>query len=123
MIKTSHKTRIATVSAVIAADILFFTTTNAAQVVSTALIGAFCLAIATVYLLASQIIRLISAYGVPLRRRQRQFALFITGSVAGILALVTAGEFTSRDMLVIMPLIIISIAYGAYGRNRSTPTA
>ncbi len=122
MIEASHKTRIIGAAALLVADALFFTTTNAGSVVSVALIIGFGLSVVTLYLLFSQLLIFSSLYGLPFRRRHRQIALLITGVVAAILALVTVGEFTTRDILVMTPMILVAVGYLTYGRGRS-PTA
>lgn len=119
----SHHTPIISAAALLVADALFFSFTNAASVTSVALIIGYGLATLTCYLIVYQLLRLSALYGIKLGRHRRRFAAVITGVAAAVLALITVGQFTVRDLLVITPLIIIGAAYISISRRKALSAA
>lgn len=115
----SHHSRTFGAAALIAADALFFSSTNASTVTSVALIVGFLLAIATCYLIVQQFLRLLTLYGIRAGRHRKRVAASITGVTAVVLALVTIGQFTVKDLVVITPLIIIGAAYITISRKKA----
>lgn len=115
----SHHSRILGATALLVADALFFSATNASNVTSVALIVGFLLAMATCYLVVYQLLRLSALYGLQLGRHRRRVASSITGVIAVVVALVTVGQFTVRDLIVITPLIIIGATYISISRRKA----
>jgi hypothetical protein len=104
-------------------DGLAFTLTNAKSVPSFGLIVGFVLLIATLYYLAYSLLTFARLYGLSIGRKRR-LAGSLAGLVSGLVALQSIGELNSRDVLVLLPLVVIGYAYSFYGKTGTrTPAA
>jgi hypothetical protein len=104
-------------------DGLGFSLTNAKSVPSFMLIVGFVLLIATLYYLVYSLLTFARLYGLSIRRKRR-LAGSLTGLISGLVALQSIGELNSRDVLVLLPLVIIGYAYSFYGKTGTrTPGA
>jgi len=117
MKKASHKLGLASAAVIFSADALFFTTTDATRVQSVDLIIGFILAVVTSYLLIYELCTVIQIYGIDVRTHRKRIASAVTGVFAVLLALASVGELTIKDLLVIVPMILIAIVYFSYGRS------
>ena len=97
-------------------DGLAFTLTNAKSVPSFMLIVGFVLLIATLYYLVYSLLAFARLYGLSIRRKRR-LAASLTGLISGLVALQSIGELNSRDVLVLLPLVVIGYAYSFYGKT------
>lgn len=120
MNKASHKYTLISVAAILLADTLFFGSTNASTVTSQALIVGYLLAVATTFIIADYGLRFLRIYGVQLGRHHKKVAAIITAITAAVLALISIGQFTPKDVMVIAPLIALGVVYFSYGKLRRT---
>jgi hypothetical protein len=97
-------------------DSLVFGLTDPNKVPSFMLIVAFLLVAATLYCVTRVFIRVSRIYGFKVSH-PRRLALILTSISGGLIALQSMGELTGRDMLVLLPLIVLSYLYVSYGRN------
>lgn len=97
----------------------FFTLTNPSNVDSAVLFAGFLLLSLTSYLLITRLCAWSRLYGFQFDGHSRRIALFGTGIIVGLMALQSLGELTTRDMIVALPLGIITYAYLSYGRNKA----
>jgi hypothetical protein len=104
-------------------DGLVFTLTNAKSVPSFILIVGFVLLISTLYYLVYSLLTFARLYGLSIRRKRR-LAGSLTALISGLVALQSIGELNSRDVLVLLPLVVIGYAYSFYGKTGTrTPAA
>jgi hypothetical protein len=95
------------------ADFLLFSTTKATEVPSVIIIVGFGLLTATLYWIIRGVIDLVGLYGISVTRK-RQFALYSTAILGGLIALQSIGELSGRDVLVLLPLAALGYIYSAY---------
>ena len=119
MLKAPISRTIGLLTALFVVDAVFFTRTDAHSVTSVTLIVGFLLLVSTTYLCLKQLIRLSRLYGLPFSRHERRFALFGTGVVTLLIGLQSMGELSRRDLLVSLPLVVISYLYFSYGRAKA----
>jgi hypothetical protein len=112
-----HKPAAWRLSAVLLADGLLFGDTNAGSANSFVLISGFVLVIATIYQLARALIAAAGLYGLH-SGRPRQLAASLTGLVSGLAALQSIGELSPRDVLVLLPLVVLAYLYSSFIRTR-----
>jgi hypothetical protein len=98
------------------ADSVMFSLTNTRSVPSFILIVGFLLLAATFYSLAYALLAFARLYGLSIRRKRRLASAF-TGVIAGLIALQSIGELNSRDVLLLLPLVIVGYAYSFYSRT------
>jgi uncharacterized membrane protein YccC len=98
-------------------DGLFFGLTDPDKVPSLLLIIGFLLCAFTLYCVVRGVLVVSSWYGLPFNRHGKRLARVLTGLAAGILALQSIGELGSRDVLVLLPLTILTYMYVTYGRR------
>lgn len=105
------------------ADSILFATTDPQEVPSLVLIVGFLLFTATAYCLIRAFLTALSVYGVlPSSSHRRRLARVITGLFAGLVALQSIGQLSSRDVLVLLPLTIMAYLYVTYGKTvKTTP--
>ena len=101
----------------LALDSVFFAFTDPAKINSIFLIFGFMLLAATSYLLIIKLCALGRVYGLQFDRKSHQIALFGTGIIISLMALQSIGELTFRDLLVALPLGVITYMYLSYGRS------
>lgn len=97
-------------------DGLMFTFTNPKSVPSFVLIVGFLLLVTTLYYLVYSLLTFARLYGLSIKRK-RSLAGSLTGLISGLVALQSIGELNSRDVLVLLPLVIVSYAYSFYGKT------
>lgn len=102
--------------ALLAADGLLFSATNAANVSSFVVIIGFLLLSATIYSLIYVLAGLIRYYGINIRRK-RTLSLYMTGIIAILVALQSIGELGTRDIWVLLPLSGLGWFYSAYAKS------
>ena len=102
----------------VAADALFFTTTNPNKVASSVLIVGFVLVALTIYGLLRVMLAAAAFYGLPLKNRGRRIALLSGISTAIGVALQSLGELTLRDVIVLILLTGLVYVYTSYGRDQ-----
>ncbi len=76
---------------------------------------------ATLYYLIHGLLNVAGLYGLAVKRKQR-LAASLTGLVSGLVALQSIGQLNGRDVLVLMPLVIIGYIYSFYGRDGKRDT-
>ena len=101
------------------ADGLFFGLTDPDKVPSLFLMIGFLLCAGTLYVLIRAILAASAWYGLPLNKHGSRLARVVTLAAGVLIALQSIGELGSRDILVLMPLTLVSYLYVSYGR---TPT-
>ena len=114
MMILTHK-RIWPVLVLLLADGLLFSYTDATSVPSYVVMIGFLLLAATLYQLVRGGLALTALYGLKIKRRH-SLSLFMTGVIAGLIALQSVGQLSQRDFLVVLPLIILGYTYSAYAR-------
>lgn len=92
-----------------------FSFTNARSVPSFMLIVSFVLLAITFYYLIYSLLTFARLYGLSIKRKRR-LAGALTGLVSSLVALQSIGELNPRDVLVLLPLVIIGYAYSSYGK-------
>ncbi|MEK7594086.1 MAG: hypothetical protein AAB436_00390 [Patescibacteria group bacterium] len=95
------------------ADFLVFGLTDAQAVPSLMLMIGFLLLVATIYNLVGGILTLSKLYGLSIKNKRR-LAASATGLIAGLIALQSIGQLNSRDIFVLLPLVILAYLYGLY---------
>jgi hypothetical protein len=116
MKQSFNSSRFRRLAALIAADLLFFGMTDPANVPSFALIIGFLLFAITLYQFVKGLIRFGSWYGLTFTQRQQRLARITTGVVAGLVALQSMGQLGGRDVLVLVPLALVTYLYISYGQ-------
>jgi len=106
----------------VAVDGVVFGFTNAANVPSFVLMAGFLLLAVTFYYLIRGLLAAAGLYGLAVRRKRR-LAAVMTGSISGLVALQSIGELNARDVLVLIPLMLIGYIYTSYGKSTRTQTA
>lgn len=99
----------------VAADIIVFGLTNAASSPSIMLMAAFLLLAANFYYLINVLLGFAWLYGFQIKRKRRLSA-FLTAFFATAVALRSMGGLNARDILVLLPLIIIGYVYSFYAK-------
>lgn len=98
----------------LAADVMMFSLTDAANVPSYGLIAGFILLSLTVYMLIHGFISALGfLYGLNIGsvRRKRRLAGSCTGLISFVVALQSIGELSPRDIAVLLPLVILAYLY------------
>lgn len=106
-----------------AVDLAVFGLTSPGNVPSTVLFLGFLLLIANFYVLLLAVLKLVAWYGVSPGAHRKRFIRVAAGVFAGLAALQSVGELSSRDVLVLLPLAFLAYMYLSYGRGRTEPTA
>ncbi len=102
-----------------AVDAVMFGFTNAANVPSFVLMAGFLLLSVTFYYLIRGLLAASALYGLTVRRKRR-LAAVMTGSLSAMVALQSIGELNARDVLVLIPLMLIGYVYMSYGKSTRT---
>jgi hypothetical protein len=100
----------------LALDSLLFGFTNAGSAPAYALIVGFVLLVATLRYLLYGILAFARLYGLSVKRK-RYLAGYFTILTGFLLALQSIGELNSRDVLVLLPLVVIGYTYSLYGKT------
>jgi hypothetical protein len=117
MSKASHLSRPFTglIIGLIAADMLVFGMGNPHSAASWVLIVGYLLLVANFYVLMLGLVKLVSWYGLPVRSHRRRFVRITTGVFGGLIALQSVGQFSGRDLVVVVPLVVLAYLYFSYG--------
>lgn len=102
----------------LALDIILFGFTDPAKVASIWLVAGFILAIATVYWFFRGSMLIAGVYSKAVRRQARQLAQLLTLAAAVLIALQSMGQLSLRDVLVLVPLLVLGYAYIRYNHRR-----
>jgi len=103
-----------------ALDALFFSLTDPAKVTPLFLMAGFILAVATIYWFFRATMVVLGVYSKTVHRQARQLARMLTLAAALLIALQSMGQLSFRDVLVLVPLLIIGYTYIRYNRGRPT---
>ncbi len=98
------------------ADLAVFSFTNTENVPSFMLIVGFLLLMATFYNLVYSLLTFARLYGLSIRRKRRLAGSF-TAVTGVLLALQSMGQLNSRDVSVLLPLVVIGYLYSYYGKT------
>ena len=108
-----HPRKFLGVAALLLADGIVFGGTDAVKVTSFMLIIGFALLMATFYCLVHGLLALAGLYGLAIRQKRR-LAGSLTGLMACVVALQSVGELNLRDVLLLLPLVVIAYIYSSY---------
>lgn len=100
-------------SGLVVLDVMFFGNTNTANVPQFFLILGFLLLLINVYIAAYLLFSIMKIYGLPLSHKRR-LSMFAAGFVGILIALQSIGELSPKDVLVLMPIAVISYLYLIY---------
>lgn len=100
------------------ADVAAFSATNADDVPSFGLIIGFLLLAVTFYYLICSLLTFVRLYGISIKRKRR-LAAALTGLMSGLIALQSIGELNSRDVVVLLPLMLLAYAYSFYAKTNN----
>lgn len=114
--------RLQRAATIMGADALFFGLTDPARAPSVLFIVAFLLMVVSLYYLVRGFMALMAWYGVRATRSKR-VALTVAAVVGGLMALQSINQLTTRDMVVVVPLVMVAYFYFSYnGRQfRESP--
>jgi hypothetical protein len=113
LIKQLRRKRVWYFSGLLILDALLFGATDAATVPAAVVVIGFILLLLTLYAIIGAILALLSLYGLRLSHRP-QLAGYLSVMFGGLMALQSIGELDKRDVLVLLPLIIVGYLYSAY---------
>jgi hypothetical protein len=97
-------------------DFLFFTNTNVNGVASYVLAVGFILVVLTLYELTDVVLGFLKLYGLPVKRKTL-LTRYITLTAGILIAFKSIGQLSGRDILVIIPLAILSYIYMSYPKS------
>jgi hypothetical protein len=121
MLHLHYLTRNRKVLSLLAIDALLFNFTNTGSAPAYILIVGFVALMMTVHYLIYGLLNLARLYGVSFKRKRR-LAGYVTLWTGFVLALQSIGELNSRDVLVLLPLILIGYVYGLYAKSSARLT-
>lgn len=99
-------------------DAIVFGTTHAATAPSYMIIIGFILFVLTIYYVFYNLLAITSLYGLKIKHKH-QMSLYITIVLGILIALQSTGELGSRDVWVLLPLVILGYFYSTYARSTS----
>lgn len=99
-------------------DALLFGTTNAASAPSYLIIVGFVLLVLTIYYLSYCLLAFAGVYGLKIKHKH-QLSLYSTIVLGILFALQSTGELGSRDIWVLLPLVVLGYFYSTYARSSS----
>lgn len=105
----------------LAADAAVFGGTDPQQVASYVLIIGFGLLAATMYCLLGALLAVAGWYGISLPHKRR-LQVTGTGLAAGLVALQSIGQLSSRDVLVVASLTLLVFLYTTYAAKNISPS-
>lgn len=115
LLSKPHTRRLA---ALLVADALVFSTTNATKTASFMVIIGFGLLMLTFYYLIYGLLGFSGYYGLKIRNK-KSLARLISLITGVLVALQSVGQLGSRDILVLLPLVVIAYFYGVYAKKAS----
>lgn len=98
-------------------DTIFFGLTDPAEVAPLWLIVGFVLAVATIYWFIRLALTVLGVYLKGLKTQQQQLTTILTSVSAVILGMQSMGQFSLRDFLVLVPLVLVGYFYIRYNRR------
>ena len=98
----------------IVADIVFFSLINPANSSSFMIILGCILTALSIYMIIFGLTRLLAIFITVSRRTQRRFAIFITLVLMFLLLMQSIGQLSLRDILAIVPLMVVLYIYLTY---------
>jgi hypothetical protein len=101
------------------ADGLLLGGSDAKKVAAWVLILGFGLVAATIYWFIYAALAFLRLYGLVVRRKRR-LAASLTGLLAIMLALQSVGGLNPKDIVLLLPLIVVGYNYVSYSVNRPT---
>jgi len=96
------------------ADIVFFSLVNPANSSSFMIIIGILLTALTIYVAIFGLTKLLAVFFTVSRRTQRRFAIFSTLVLMFLLLMQSIGQLSLRDILAIVPLMIVLYIYLTY---------
>lgn len=100
-------------------DLAFFGLTNPAHVASFWLIIAFLLGVVNLYWFNRGVVVLLGLYSLAARKQKRRLVRGLTLWGGVLLAMQSSGQLTARDLIVLLPLVVISYFYMIYARGKT----
>lgn len=94
-------------------DALLFGNVDAAEAGTAVIITGFVMLVLTIYYILYNLLSLFGLYGFKVKHK-RQAALYMTIVAGIVVALQSTGELGSRDIWVLLPLVILGYFYSSY---------
>jgi hypothetical protein len=107
------------IAALLVADLVVFAGTSPQKVPSIFLFLGFLLLVANFYVLLLGVLKLVAWYGVSPGKYRKRFIRLSAGVFSGLVALQSIGQLSNRDVLVVLPLLLLGYMYLSYGRELS----
>ncbi len=123
MIKKVSRLHKSLFASLIVGDAIVFGAWNPDSAPSLVLIIGFLLLIANVYALSLGLLKLASWYGLMPSKQLRRLARIATSLFGGLIALQSIGELSPRDVLVLLPFVLLTYLYVSYGRGEKAVRA
>jgi hypothetical protein len=105
-------------AALVLGDAIFFGFTDPTRAPSTFFIIAFLLFAATLYVMVQGVCALLGWYGYPVKHRHRA-GMVTAGGLSSLFALQSIGQLSTRDIAVLLPLVVLAYFYISYNRRLS----
>lgn len=118
----SHSQKWSIIS-LLTADIVIFGAWNPQSAPSVMLIVGFLLLTTNVYVLALAMLKMTGWYGLPLGKQRRRLARIMAGVFGGLVALQSIGELSPRDVVVLLPIVVLMYLYVSYQRGEKAARA
>jgi len=99
-------------------DLIYFSDTSATDSKPLIIFTGFILIGLTFYAFINGIMKFLSLYGIKIRQISR-FSAFISIFLIIILALQSIGELSIKDVLVLLPITLITYVYSSYFKKAS----
>jgi hypothetical protein len=112
-----HRSKLSGLILLLVADTVVLGGSDAKKVAAWMLIAGFGLVVATAYWLIYAALAFLRLYGLVIRRKRR-LAVALSGLLAVMLALQSVGGLNPKDVLLLLPLIVIGYNYVSYNLNR-----
>jgi hypothetical protein len=104
------------VASVLVIDIALFGSTDATKVPSFVVIVGFLAVVLTLGLAWYGFFNVLSLYGLRIRRKVR-FAAYMSALSGALIALQSIGELSKRDIVVLLPMVVLGYLYSIYARS------
>jgi hypothetical protein len=102
------------------ADLVVFAGSDPHSAPTLVLFIGFLLLAANFYVLLLGLLKLTAWYGISPGRHRKRFIRLATGLFGGLVALQSIGELSSRDLLVLLPSVVLAYLYISYGPRGHT---
>ena len=100
-------------------DILLFMMSNPRNAPPLILMIGFLLAVATLYYAIRLGLAVAKFYGVPLGGHAARVAVAMTAVSGSLMALQTMGQLTVRDVVILLPFLVLAYGYFNYAKTAS----